>query len=842
MAMKCLRVLALFLGAAIPAQAAFTWKNVKIGGGGGFVPGIIFHPKTKGVAYARTDIGGLYRLNSDDSWTPITDGIANDAGWHNWGIDAVALDPQNDQKIYAAVGMYTNSWDPNNGAIIRSSDRGATWSFSNLTFKVGGNMPGRGAGERLAVDPANSNIIYFGARSGNGLWKSTDAGVTFSKVSSFTATGTYAADPTDPNGYNNDKQGLMWVTFDSTSSTTGGATSRIFVGTADNITASVYVSTNAGSTWSAVPGQPGKYFPHKAKLQPTEKALYLTYADGTGPYDGTLGSVWRYDITAGTWKDITPVSGSDLYFGFGGLGIDIQKPGTLVVASLNSWWPDAQLFRSTDSGTTWSPIWQWASYPSMTYYYGISTPKAPWIKNDFIDVTSESPSDGLIKRLGWMIESLEIDPLDSNHWLYGTGMTILGGHDLASWDTKHNVTIQSLADGIEEFAVQGLASAPGGSELLVALGDENGYTFTSPNSLGTSPQNVWNTPTWATSTSVDFAGNSVKSVVRVGNTAGTQQVAISSDGGVTWSINYGADTSMNGGTVAYSANADTILWSTASSGVRRSQFQGSFTAVSSLPAGAVIASDKKTNTLFYAGYSSTFYVSKDTGSTFTSGPKLGSATSIRDVIAHPTTAGTVYVSTDVGIFRSTDSGTTFTLVSTALTNVYQIALGIGSGSNWNLYALGTGSAGARLYASGDNGATWTDIQGSTQGFGAIDGVRVAGSASTAGQVYVGTNGRGVFYAQGTISGGNGGSSSSSSASSRSSTTTSSRTTLSSSTISTTRTSLVTSTTRTSSSASPSGTGLAQHYAQCGGSGWTGPTQCVSPWTCQKQNDFYYQCV
>ncbi|KAM6477420.1 glycoside hydrolase family 74 protein [Trichoderma sp. SZMC 28011] len=840
--MKCLRVLALFLGAAIPAQAAFTWKNVKIGGGGGFVPGIIFHPKTKGVAYARTDIGGLYRLNSDDSWTPITDGIANDAGWHNWGIDAVALDPQNDQKIYAAVGMYTNSWDPNNGAIIRSSDRGATWSFSNLTFKVGGNMPGRGAGERLAVDPANSNIIYFGARSGNGLWKSTDAGVTFSKVTSFTATGTYAADPTDPNGYNNDKQGLMWVTFDSTSATSGGATSRIFVGTADNITASVYVSTNAGSTWTAVPGQPKTYFPHKAKLQPTEKALYLTYSDGTGPYDGTLGSVWRYDITAGTWKDITPVSGSDLYFGFGGLGVDIQKPGTLVVASLNSWWPDAQLFRSTDSGTTWSPIWQWASYPSMTYYYGISTPKAPWIKNDFIDVTSESPSDGLIKRLGWMIESLEIDPTDSNHWLYGTGMTILGGHDLASWDTKHNVTIQSLADGIEEFAIQGLASAPGGSELLVALGDENGYTFTSANSLGTSPQNVWNTPTWATSTSVDFAGNSVKNVVRVGNTAGTQQVATSSDGGVTWSIDYGADTSMNGGTVAYSANADTILWSTGSSGVKRSQYQGSFTTVSSLPATAVIASDKKTNTLFYAGYSSTFYVSKDTGSTFTAGPKLGSATSIRDIIAHPTTAGTVYVSTDVGIFRSTDSGTTFTLISTALTNVYQIALGVGSGSNWNLYALGTGSAGARLYASGDNGATWTDIQGSTQGFGAIDGVKLAGSASTAGQVYVGTNGRGVFYAQGTISGGNGGSSSSSSVSSRSSTTTSIRTTLSSSTISTTRTSVVTSTTRTSSSSSPSGTGLAQHYAQCGGTGWTGPTQCVSPWTCQKQNDFYYQCV
>ena len=233
-------------------------------------------------------------------------------------------------------------------------------------------MPGRGMGERLAVDPQNSKIIYFGARSGNGLWKSTDGGVTFSKVSSFTAVGTYAPDPSDPNGYNNDKQGLAWITFDSTSALTNGATSRIFVGTADNITASVYVSTDAGSTWSAVPNQPKTYFPHKCKLQPSEKALYLTYADGTGPYDGTLGAVYRYDLTNSTWKDITPVSGSDLYFGFGGLGVDMLKPGTLVVASLNSWWPDAQLFRSTDSGSTWSKIWAWTSYPNQDWYYGLN--------------------------------------------------------------------------------------------------------------------------------------------------------------------------------------------------------------------------------------------------------------------------------------------------------------------------------------------------------------------------------------------------------------------------------------------------------------------------------------
>lgn len=268
--------------------------------------------------------------------------------------------------------MYTNSWDPNNGSIIRSSDKGATWATTALPFKLGGNMPGRGMGERLAVDPSNSNIIYFGARSGNGLWKSTDGGVTFTKVSSFTNTGTYIVDPTDSSGLNSDKMGLAFVTFDSTSGLINGATSRIFVGTADNITASVYVSEDAGASWTAVPGQPSKYFPHKCRLQPTEKALYLTYSDGTGPYDGTLGGVHRYDLTTGTWKDITPVSGSDLYYGFGGLGVDMQKPGTLVVASLNSWWPDAQIFRSTDSGTTWSPIWEWAGYPNQNWYYGLT--------------------------------------------------------------------------------------------------------------------------------------------------------------------------------------------------------------------------------------------------------------------------------------------------------------------------------------------------------------------------------------------------------------------------------------------------------------------------------------
>ncbi|KAK1856786.1 glycoside hydrolase family 74 protein [Colletotrichum chrysophilum] len=828
---------ALLAALAAPIQAAFTWKNVRIGGGGGFVPSIVFHPKTSGVAYARTDIGGLYRLNADDSWTAVTDAnnFADDSHWNRWGVDALALDPQDPNKVYIAVGMYTNSWDPNNGQIARSSDKGATWTFTNLSFKVGGNMPTRGTGERLAVDPKNSNILYFGARSGNGLWKSTDGGASFSKVSSFTAVGTYRPGPSTDE-YNGDIQGLTFVTFDETSSTLNGATSRIFVGTADNTTASVYVSNDAGATWSAVTGQPGRYFPHKGRIQPTEKALYISYSDGTGPYDGTSGSVWRYDIAAGTWKDITPVPvGSDLYFGFGGLSVDMKKPGTLIVATLNSWWPDAQLFRSTDSGTTWKKIWEWANYPDMTLGYTQSTPKAPWIKTNFLDTDT--------KDLGWMIESLEIDPTDSNHWLYGTGLTIFGGHDLTNWDTGAKVTIQALADGIEEMAIQELASAPGGSELLVAAYDNNGFTFKTKSVLDTSPQTTWANPMWASSVGVDYAGNKVANVVRVGNTAGTQQLAVSSDGGANWNINYAAGTTQYGGSVAYSADADTIIWSTATLGVQRSQNQGSLTTISSIPAGAIIASDKRNNTVFYGASGSSFYRSTDTGATFSTSGTLSGATEIRHVEAHPAKAGDVWVSTNAGIFHSTDYGSTFSLVSSALTNTNKVALGKGSGSNWNLYAFGTGPAGRRLYGSADLGASWVDLQG-TQSFGAVDGAKLAGSANEENLVYVGTNGRGVFYASGAIASSGGGSTSAASTSTNRATSSSStvRVTSSTSSVRATTTSTLATSTRTSSAPAATATNVAKQYEQCGGQGWTGPTQCVSPYVCTKANDWYSQCL
>src|SRR5215471_11819577 len=119
---------AIQIGAGTPNALAATtdvynWKNVRIDGGG-FIPGIIFSQAQQNLIYARTDIGGAYRWNqSSSTWTPLLDWV----GFNNWGYNGVyslAADPVNANNVYAAVGMYTNSWDPNNGAIIRSSNQG----------------------------------------------------------------------------------------------------------------------------------------------------------------------------------------------------------------------------------------------------------------------------------------------------------------------------------------------------------------------------------------------------------------------------------------------------------------------------------------------------------------------------------------------------------------------------------------------------------------------------------------------------------------------------------------------------------------------------------------------
>ncbi|PYH87469.1 xyloglucanase [Aspergillus ellipticus CBS 707.79] len=827
------------------ASQTYTWKNVVTGGGGGFTPGIVFNPSAKGVAYARTDIGGPYRLNSDDTWTPLLDWV-NNTNWHDWGIDAIATDPVDTDRVYLAVGMYTIDWDPNDGSILRSTDQGDTWAETKLPFKVGGNMPGRGVGERLAVDPNDNSILYFGARSGHGLWKSTDYGETWSNVTSFTWTGTYVQDASSE--YTADPVGIAWVTFDSTSGSSGSATPRIFVGVVDT-GESVFVSEDAGETWSWVSGEPQYGFlPHKGVLSPAEKTLYISYSNGAGPYDGTNGTVHKYNISSGVWTDISPTSMASTYYGYGGLAVDLQVPGTVMVAALNCWWPDEIIFRSLDSGATWSPIWAWNGYPSIDYYYTYDISNAPWLQDD-------TSTDEFPVRVGWMVEALAIDPFDSNHWLYGTGETIYGGHDLLKWDTSHNVTLSSLAVGIEEMAVLGLITPPGGPALLSAVGDDGGFYHSS---LDTAPSQAFHTPTDGTTNGIDYAGNQPANIVRSGANDDLPTVALSSSFGQSWYADYAASSSTGTGAVALSANADTILLVN-SDGAFRSHSQATFAAVSSLPSGAVIASDKANNTFFYGGSGSAIYVSSDTATTFSKTTTLGSSTTVHAIRAHPSVAGDIWASTDTGLFHSTDFGASFTQIGSGCTEGW--SFGFGKASTTGGYPVISGfftvEGVTALFKTEDEGVNWEMISDAAHGFGAVASNVVNGDLQTYGRVFVGTNGRGIFYGvpSGTppaatavaSSGSSSSSSTSASASASATTATGSKSTtlVTSTSAKTTATSTSTTSTKASSTttgAASSATGTSTAYGQCGGGSYSGPTACPSGWTCTYENEFYSQCT
>ncbi|EEA20033.1 hypothetical protein TMatcc_000007 [Talaromyces marneffei ATCC 18224] len=813
---------------------AYTWKNVKTGGGGGFTPSIVFNPSVPGVAYARTDIGGPYRLNQDDTWTPLLDSV-NNSNWHNWGIDALATDPVDTKRLYLAVGMYTNDWDPNPGSILRSTDSGTTWQETVLPFKVGGNMPGRGVGERLAVDPNKNSIVYFGARSGHGLWKSTDYGVTWSNVTSFTWTGTYFQNASS--SYTADPVGIAWVTFDTTSGTKGSLTPRIFVGVVDT-GKSVFKSEDGGVTWAWVSGEPMYGFlPHKGILSPVEKTLYISYSNGAGPYDGTNGTVHKYNISTGVWTDISPTPMASTNYGYGGLAVDLQVPGTVMVAALNCWWPDELIWRSLDSGATWSPIWAWNGYPNLNYYYNYDISNAPWLQDN--TSTAQFPVS-----VGWMVEALAIDPFDSNHWLYGTGATIYGGHDLLKWDSNHNVTVKSLAVGIEEMAVLGLISPPGGPPLLSAVGDDGGFYHSD---LDKAPNQYFHDPTYSSTNGIDYAGNKPSYIVRSGSSSTLPTVSISTDFGLTWSADYAASSSTVPGSVAISADGDTVLLTSTTGSPLISKYSSSFSTVSGLPSSAVIASDKSNNTVFYGGHAGNFYTSTDGGVSFTKTVSLGSSAAVNTIRAHPSIAGDVWASTDTGLWHSTNSGSTFTQIGSSCTAGWSFGFGKAAttGSYPVIFGFFTIDGVTALFKTEDIGVNWQMISDATHGFGSSSANVVNGDMSNYGRVFVGTNGRGIWYgepsgslpsstASGTKTSATGITSSTSSIT-KSTSATITTSSIKSTSSSTTRTSSVVTTTTSGTSAT------AAPYGQCGGSEYTGPTVCPSGWTCTFYNDYYSQC-
>ncbi|RSO51154.1 carbohydrate-binding protein [Streptomyces sp. WAC 06725] len=681
-------------GSQAAAAGPYKWRNAQVVGGG-YVTGLVFNPREKGLLYARTDMGGAYRWDTAaEQWIPLTDWLG-EKDWNLLGIDALATDPVDPSRLYLATGTYTNNWS-GNGAILRSTDRGRTFQRTDLPFKLGGNEDGRGAGERLAIDPSDHRTLLLGTRK-NGLWRSTDHGVTWRQVSTFPVK--------DGAGSG---AGISFVTYGPAGSNT------VYVGVADR-SASLYRSTDGGSTWKAVPGQPTGQMPQHGVVS-GDGSLYLTYTDNLGPNGVTAGSVWKYTPAGGAWKNVSPSQGG---YGFSGLAVDPRKPSTVMVTTLDRWWPEDEIYRSTDGGTTWKAL------------AGKSVRNA-----------SAAPYIGT--HTGHWMTALAIDPFDSGHMLYGTGNGIWRSKDADATDSGGTSHWAVGARGLEETALMDAIAPPGGATVITAMGDQGGFRH---DDLTKVPAGRMNNPLMSNSTDIDFAQANPSVMVRVGS-GGAQDGAYSTDGGNSWTgfrsePVAGADS----GQVALAADGSSIVWTEAGQVPYRSTDKGaSWSKVGGLGAGAVVVADRSSAGTFYSLAGGTLYASTDGGATFTArATGLPAGGRLKAV---PGVAGDLWIAGgDQGLLHCTDGGRTFARLTTVKSAA---ALGFGKaapGASYQaLYMIGTVNDVSGVFRSTDRGATWLRVNDDDHQWGNISGVGViTGDPDTFGRVYIGTNGRGLQY-------------------------------------------------------------------------------------------------
>jgi hypothetical protein len=341
-----------------------------------------------------------------------------------------------------------------------------------------------------------------------------------------------------------------------------------------------------------------------------------------------------------------------------------------------------------------------------------------------------------------MIGDIEIDPFNSNRFMYGTGATIYGSDNLTAWDSGGNFTLSVEAQGLEESAVLDLISPPAGPPLLSALGDLGGFRH---DDLSIVPNHIYDNPTMTTGTGLDYAEQMPAIIARVGNGGGG--FGFSADGGATWNAGNAGDA--NGGHIAVSPDGASLVWSPGNRAVRYSLDNGStWIDAAGLPQGAHVGSDRVIAGKYYATSGGVFYVSVDRGATFSPTPATGLPASDVRFKAVPGRAGHIWLTAGSnGLWRSLDGGLSFTRMA----NVQEASnVGFGKarqGSNYPaLYTSAKVNAVRGIFRSVDAGRSWQRINDDRHQY-AYTGTAITGDPRIFGRVYVSTNGRGVVYGE-----------------------------------------------------------------------------------------------
>ncbi|MCB1064369.1 MAG: hypothetical protein KDN20_15805, partial [Verrucomicrobiae bacterium] len=205
----------------------------------GAIHAVIAHPTDPDIVYIGAVNGGVWKTNNataaSPTWTTTTDGE------DSLSIGALAFDPNDvtGNTVWAGIGRFS-SYSRNGGTragLLKTTDGGATWQLVNgggtLTGKNISGVVARGNTILVSVNVADS-----GGNSARGIWRSTNGGTTFTRMSVGDGTSTGL-----PEG----------VSYDIVSSTAAPNTVYTCMALTTTTTArGIFKSTNLGASWTRV--------------------------------------------------------------------------------------------------------------------------------------------------------------------------------------------------------------------------------------------------------------------------------------------------------------------------------------------------------------------------------------------------------------------------------------------------------------------------------------------------------------------------------------------------------------------------------------------------------------